>query len=110
MLITTVPVTSRGVRLPDFNQSIRNRPAAVVENASGHDDALTERLSGMLKGQVIVSFRDGTVAVNRPGDLGKSVRQINQRLRGVAEPSGFVRFVESRGLSAGLQPAIRWNG
>src|ERR1043166_2193660 len=109
MLITAVPVTPRGIRLPDFDQSIWNGTAAVVENPTGYDDALTQGLSGMLASQVIVSVRNRAVTVNRPCGLGQGMRQIDQGLRGIAESSGSIWCVESRGLGAGGIAAIGWN-
>src|SRR6185369_1640435 len=43
VLIDVVDVASAGVGLPDFEQGVGYRPAGVIENPAGHDDALADR-------------------------------------------------------------------
>ena len=75
-----VDVAAGGVGLPDLDQRVRHRPAVLVEHAAGDDDALAERLAGMLAGQVGVARPHALVAVDRAGQLRQRVRQDDQRL------------------------------
>src|SRR6516164_3421286 len=43
VLISRVLVTAGGVSLPDFDNRIRYRPAALIGDAAVHDDALAKR-------------------------------------------------------------------
>ncbi len=47
MPILGVSVAAGGVRLPDFDHSVRNRSAIFVEHAAGHDDSFAESLTAV---------------------------------------------------------------
>src|SRR5213076_2704310 len=64
MLVALVVVAAAGVGLPDLDERVGHRPAVFVEHAPVHDDALAERLAGMLFGQVVVARPDAVVAVH----------------------------------------------
>src|SRR5262245_21226945 len=81
MLVFYMRVATSCIGLPDFNQSIGDRTAIVIEHTASHDDALPVRLFFMLPGQVAVGFTDLTMPVDRPGNLRQTVRKINERLR-----------------------------
>src|SRR5215207_617139 len=70
MLVDDMDVAARGVRLPDFEERVRNRPAVLVEHASGHDDALAERLAGVLAREVGVVLAHALMPIDRAGELG----------------------------------------
>ena len=62
-------VAAGGVRLPDLDQRVRDRPAVLVDDAADDDDALAERLAGMLAREVAVVLAHALMAVDRAGEL-----------------------------------------
>jgi hypothetical protein len=63
--IVLVSVASGGVGLPDLDQAVPDRPAIAIEHASRNDDPLSQRLAGMLAGQIVVKLPYKTVPVRR---------------------------------------------
>src|SRR6187200_2099161 len=55
VLVGTVRVAARSVRLPDLDQGMRNRLAVLIEHAAGDDDALADRRALVLARQVMVA-------------------------------------------------------
>lgn len=62
MLLALVGVTARRVRLPDLDQLAADRAAVPVEEPAGDGDALTDRLTGVLAGEVVVDLGDVPLA------------------------------------------------
>src|SRR5262249_60811877 len=71
VLVALVDVTAARIGLPDLDERVEYWPAVLVEHAPVHDDALAERLAGVLRGEIVVAWLDAVVAVNRSGQLGK---------------------------------------
>lgn len=94
MLIDTVPIPSRRVGLPDFDQGAWNRASIFIQHAPAHDDSLSLSFSTVLVRQVVVVGADVTVAKNRAGEFRQSVRQQDEWLFGVPFRRGDVRRVE----------------
>ena len=68
MLVAVVAVAAGGVRLPDLDERVADRPpVAIVEHAAGDDDALAERLAAVLPREVVVELGDVVVAERRAG-------------------------------------------
>ena len=106
MLVGFMPVASRGVALPDLDQRVRHGTPVVVDHAPGHDDALADRLALTLPRQIVVRFLDVAVPEDRPGHLGKRVRQQNQRIARAAQHGRAIRRIQQRRLRALRIPAV----
>ena len=65
MIVHDVTVASGGVGLPELHQRVADRPAVLVQHAAADDDALAERLAGVLAGQIGVGFTDRAIAIDR---------------------------------------------
>ena len=52
MLIDHVHVAPGRVRLPDFDEGVGHRPAVLVDDAPGDDDALADRLARVLAREI----------------------------------------------------------
>jgi hypothetical protein len=110
VLIHPMRIPTGGVRLPDLDQRVRDRPPAVVEHASLHDDALAERLADVLARQIAVACFDAAVRIGGPRQLGQRLRNDNEGLfrmpqRGAPIPWPIVgrmcsrrRFYQSQSL------------
>lgn len=79
MLILDMSVPARGVRLPNLDQRIWNRPSITVQNSSANDDALAQRFARVLRSQIVILFPNPFVPINRSRNLRQRVRQQNQR-------------------------------
>src|SRR6266516_2210171 len=90
MLVALMDIAAAAVGLPDFDQRVGHAPAVFVEHAAVHDDALAERLAGMLLRQVLIARPDAVMAVDRAGKLGKRVRRHNERPLGRARDRTLV--------------------
>ena len=77
--VLRVRVPAGGIGLPDLDQRLGDRPAVLVENPAGDDDAFAERLAGVLPGQVVIRRPGIAVAVHRTGDLRERLRDDHQR-------------------------------
>src|SRR5690242_20374412 len=53
--VVLMPVAAGRVALPDLDQGVRDGPAVLIQHAPTHDDALAERLTAMLAGEVAVA-------------------------------------------------------
>lgn len=69
VLVALVAVAPSGIGLPDLDQLTGHRPAAFVDDASGHRDALPDRLARMPGRQVGVERVDVLVAEARRPEL-----------------------------------------
>lgn len=81
VLIVLVQIAARGVGLPDFDERVAHRAAVFVDDAAADDDAFSERMTGVLAGQIVVGVLDDRMAENRAGDFGKRTRHKNWRMR-----------------------------
>src|SRR5690348_13995721 len=77
--VVPVPVASGRVGLPDLDQGLRDGAAVLVQHATGDDDALTQRLAGMLAREIIVVWPDVVIIEYGSRDLGERMRQEDQR-------------------------------
>ena len=100
MLFDFMPVAAGGIGLPNFHKSAGNRAAVFVENVAMHVDAFADRVSRVLRGQVMVFGADDAVAEDRAGALGECARQRYQRLARRPQDRGLVR----REVKVGLCP------
>src|ERR1022692_1863170 len=66
VIVAVVKVASRRVGLPDLDQSMWHWTSIFIEHAPGYDDAFAKRLPRVLTRQVVVSFTDVVMPVNRP--------------------------------------------
>src|SRR5919112_6155018 len=69
MPIVLVGVASGSVGLPDLNEAVPDRPAIAVEDAPRNDDPLTQRLAGILTGQIVVELPYRTMPVRRTRNI-----------------------------------------
>src|SRR5215471_2818061 len=92
MLVLGMSVAACGVRLPNLDERIRNRPTVTVQNASADDDPLAEGFTRVLHSQVVVFLPYLFMPVDRSGNLGQRVRQKNQRLERRALPGCLIRL------------------
>ena len=79
MPVDLVAIAAGRIRLPDLDQSRRNRLSCRVDDPARDDDPLSQRLALVLAGEVVVELADRVVAKDRPGQLGGRVRQQEQR-------------------------------
>src|SRR5918997_645501 len=100
MAVHVVLVASRGVRLPDLDQSVAHGPPVSVEDAPVQDHPLPERLALVLPRQVVVDLADALVAVDRTRDLRQGVRERHERPPGRARPRGHVVRMQVGGIRA----------
>jgi len=70
VLIVSVPVTARRVRLPQFHKRSAHRLPVFIENASAHHDSLACRSSCVLRSQVRISGPHRGMAKYRSRPLG----------------------------------------
>ena len=106
VIVVLVPVAARGIALPDFNQSVRNREPVVIEHATADDDALPEWIAAMLAGQIAVLRPHIVHAEHRPGDLRQSMRQHDQRPGRRALARGRIRRMQQFRLRAFVRPPV----
>src|SRR5579859_1950731 len=93
VVVFDVQVAPGGIGLPDFNQSVRQRVTIIIEHAPADDDALAQRFSRMLAGQIAVAFAEIGMSINRAGHLADRVRQENQWLRWRPAHSGAIWLI-----------------
>ena len=79
MLIDFVSVAAGCIGLPDFDERASHGPVVFVEDASTYDDALSQRLSYVLTGEVVVELAELAVAKDRAAQLGEGLRDNDQR-------------------------------
>src|SRR5436190_8408496 len=70
VIVDRVAVAPGGIRLPHFDQRMRDRPGVLVEDTSRHDDPLAKRLAVVLSRQVAVGRLDVVVAEHGSGHFG----------------------------------------
>src|SRR5437660_12178157 len=108
MIIATVKVTTGGICLPDFDQGMGNGAAILIQHTPADDDSLAQRFAGVRAGEIAMSLANALMPENRPGDLGKGVRQHDQRLsRRGPDRSRIIRMTRSRLTARVLSSTIR---
>ena len=80
VLVADVNVAPAGIGLPYLDQRVRHAAAVLVKHMAVHDDALAERLAGVLARQVIVALAHGLVAIDRAGQFRQRVAHRDQGL------------------------------
>src|SRR5271154_5129619 len=68
VIVLFVAITSGSVGLPDFQQSVRNWPATIVEDSPLHNDAFAERFTHVLPSEIAIRFSDVVMPIHRAGD------------------------------------------
>src|SRR6516165_4033330 len=106
VLVHVVKITACGVRLPDFDQRMRNRTAIFAKHASAYDDPLADGLAWVLTGQVKRFGIDDRRMEGRAGDFGKGRNEIHRGLRRCAFGRRGVRRMKMIGLRTRIRPAI----
>ena len=97
VLVALVAVAAGGVGLPDLDQLARHRPARLVEQPSGHDDPLPDRLTGVAGGEVGVERVDVLAAeAGRPAFDLLGVDDQRRMLRVTQGAAAVRRVVEPR--------------
>jgi len=77
-------------------QRVANRAAVAVEQTAADRDPLADRFARVLAGEVVVERTGAELAELRPGDLADGGRQVDERLRGVAQPRRAVAVAVER--------------
>jgi hypothetical protein len=106
MLVALVPISSRGIRLPDFHECMRNRPPVLIQDSSAHDDSFAERLARMLPRQIRSLRVDAFFPYRRAGYLRQRVGHVHQWFRGRAFDRGYVRRVQVIRLRTWVRPPV----
>ena len=81
MLVAVMAVATGGVRLPDLDEAVADRPAVGVQHPPGDDDPLAERLAA------VWTVRSMSVRPTRPGPSSGPVSSVSDCGR---RTSGFV--------------------
>ena len=104
VVVLFMRVPSRGIGLPDFNETIRYGAPIAIQNSSSNCDALSQRLPHMLNREVVISRTDIRMAEHWPRDLGKSMGQDDQRVRRRARPGRTIVGIKRIRLCPGIMP------
>src|SRR5215203_4608396 len=95
-----VCIASGGVGLPDLHEVALYRASVTIEDASRNDDPLTQRLAGMLAGQIVVQVPYSTAPVCRTRGVRERPGEDEERFLRRSEPRRHVVRIEVRGLDA----------
>jgi hypothetical protein len=109
MLVHLVAITSGSVGLPDFYQGVGNRVSPIVQHVAGQHDALSQGLARVLPSEIAVRFSDIVMPIHRTSNLGKSVRQNNQRLAWCSPNRCAIRRMQRCGLAVRIMPPVHSN-
>ena len=77
--VSGVVVAAGGVGLPHLDQRVGDGAAVAVDDPAVDDDALTERLAGVLAGEVVIRLPHPLGAEQGAGDLGEVLGEHHQR-------------------------------
>ena len=77
MIIHLVQITARRIGLPHFDQCAAHRPPVFVKHTPMHEDAFSDRLALVLRGQIIIVLANQAV----PEDRSRSFRQVSAASR-----------------------------
>src|SRR4051794_19424949 len=69
MLVDYMDVTPAGISLPNLDQCIGHAATVFIQHMTVHNDALAERLTFLLGGEIAVVLAHRLVAVNRAGQF-----------------------------------------
>jgi hypothetical protein len=75
-----VPVPSRGIRLPHFDESICYRSTVFIEDPAAHNDSFAERRSLVLNREIVVEALHAAVTKDRPAQFREGLRNHDQGL------------------------------
>jgi hypothetical protein len=114
MLVTLVDVATGGVRLPDLDELVAQRPAPRVEQPALDRHALTLRLTRVLQREVALDERDIALAeggrpqldglgIDEPGVLGRMAQDARAVRREVVERRGHALSRSEAGLGIRVQ-------
>src|SRR5918994_1068827 len=95
-----VCIASCGVGLPDLHEAALYRASVAIEDASRNDDPLTQRLAGMLAGQIVVKGPYSTPPRCRDPGVRERPGEDDERLLRGSEPRRHVVRIEVRGFDA----------
>src|SRR5215208_1363065 len=95
-----VCIASGGVGLPDLHEAALYRASVTIEDTSRNDDPLTQRLAGMLAGQIVVQVPYSTAPVCRTRGVRERPGEDDERLLRRSEPRRHIVRIEVRGLDA----------
>ena len=98
VLVDLVAVATGSISLPDLDQLARHRRAGLVEQPSGDDDALPDRLAGMAGGQIGIQRVDVLGAEARSPALDLVRVDADERRPRMAQQTAAVWRVVQPGL------------
>ena len=90
MLVQMVGVAASGVRLPDLYQAVPDRPPVAVGDVPRDDDPLSQRLSCVLTGQVVIQLPYRIMPISGPGGIREGTREDDQGFLGRPQARGNV--------------------
>jgi hypothetical protein len=99
VLVALVHVATGGVRLPDLDELVAHGSALAVEDPSGHDDPLAERLAGVLDREIGLVGRDVGVAESGRDELDLLGIRAHEFVGGMPEHGRAVRREVAAGVS-----------
>src|SRR6266852_2662724 len=106
VLVRLMQIASRRIRLPDFDERMRNRPRVLIHHSPAHDNSFAKRFAAVRPRQIASLHIDRLFSKQRPRHFRKRVRYIHQRLRRRALNGGHVRRMKMRRLRARSRPPI----
>src|SRR5260370_25055057 len=110
VLVSLVQITSCGIRLPHFDERMRNWPRVLIHHSAAHNDPFAERLAAVLSRQIASLHIGRFFSEQRPRYFRKRVRQINQRFRWSTFDGGHVQRMQMLRLRYRSWPTISCDG
>src|SRR5260370_893358 len=110
VLVSFVQITSCGIRLPDFDERMRNWPRVLIQYWAAHNDPFAERLAAVVSRQIASHHIHCLFSEQGPRHFCKCVRQIHQRFRGSTFDGGHVRRMKMLRLRTMSWPSISRDG
>src|SRR5260370_7989728 len=90
VLVSLVQITSCGIRLPDFDERMRNWPRVLIQHSAAHNDPFAERLAAVLSRQIASLHLGRFFSEQRPLYFRNVVRPINPRFASSPLVAGHV--------------------
>src|SRR6266849_2609749 len=106
VLVRLMQIASGRIRLPNFDERMRNRPRVLIHHSPAHDNSFAKRFAAVRPRQIASLHIDRLFSKQRPRHFRKRVRYIHQRLRRRALNGGHVRRMKMRRLRARSRPPI----
>src|SRR5438105_14826054 len=85
MLVLLVEIATGGIGLPELDYRVPDRPAVAVEDAAADDNALAQRLAGVLPRQIVLPGAD-VAGKHWCGEIVRAGRQSDQGFGRGTEP------------------------